>query len=102
MDDREWLSNTLSTEVTAEFKIFVACASDLEAESTRSRILPARRKVTAPGLSSRAKERDLRKISPFGQNDNRLLLRLSVFAGDMPRDGCGSGCATYGATSSHR
>jgi len=45
MDDREWLSNTLSTEVTAEFKIFVACASDLEAESTRSRILPARRKV---------------------------------------------------------
>jgi len=45
MDDREWLSNTLSTEVTAEFKICVACASDLEAESTRSRILPARRKV---------------------------------------------------------
>jgi len=42
------------------------------------------------GLSSRANARDLRKISPFGRNDNALFLcGLCAFARDIPSFGCG-------------
>src|SRR3990172_4595439 len=48
-------------------------------KTTARKFIPPRRrarKVTAYGLSSRANARDLRKISPFGRNDNARPLRL--------------------------
>src|SRR5262249_60105460 len=43
------------------------------------------------GMSSRANATDLRKISPFGRNDNVIFLRgLCAFARDIPSFGCGS------------
>jgi hypothetical protein len=54
------------------------------------------------GPSSRANARDLRKISPFGRNDNAFLLcgsfdvaqdMLCAFARDIPSFGCGFAAA---------
>ena len=57
-------------------------------DSELPRAKTQRRQVTGQDPSFRANARDLRKISPFGRNDNARPLRLGVFAGDLPVFGC--------------